>query len=586
MHVVATAGHVDHGKSTLVRALTGMEPDRLAEERRRGLTVDLGFAWTELAGHALAFVDVPGHERFVPNMLAGTGPVAAALFVVAADEGWQAQSEEHLAALDAFGVRHGLLVVTKADRADPAPVLADASRRLAPTSLGKVGAVALSARTGEGVDRLREQLVTLARALPEPDRAADVRLWIDRAFTVKGAGTVVTGTLGAGTVEVGERLRLSTGPLVTVRGLQALGTPRTRVDAVARVAVNLRGVDRDEVRRGDALLTPGAWELTEAVDVRLRGAKSGELHRALVLHVGAAAVPCRVRPLGTATARLTLSEPLPLRAGDAGLLRDPGEHRGCAGCTGCVGVDVLDPDPPSLRRRGAARARAAELDGTWQATVAAYVRRHGVVELSRLRALGWRAPGPRVGEFAVDEHLLAELPRRAQEEFAAWRARDPLAAGMPVGSLRHALAVPAELLTAVLARTGLELAGGLVRAPDSAESLPDHLERAVSEVERALARAPFRAPEADELARLGLGARELAAAERAGRLVRVAPGVVLGPEAPRRARLVLEELPQPFTVSQARKALDTTRRVAVPLLERLDAEGVTRRNDDTTRTLR
>ncbi|EHR51425.1 selenocysteine-specific elongation factor SelB [Saccharomonospora marina XMU15] len=580
MHVVATAGHVDHGKSALVRALTGMEPDRLAEERSRGLTVDLGFAWTELSDHVLAFVDVPGHERFVSNMLAGTGPVAAAMFVVAADEGWQAQSGEHLAALDAFGVRHGLLVVTKADRADPAPVLAQARDRIAATSLGRVHAVAVSARTGEGLDRLRQHLVALADELPEPDRDADVRLWIDRAFTVRGAGTVVTGTLGAGTIGVGEQLRLGTGPRVTVRGLQALGQPRDEVDAVARVAVNLRGVDRGDVRRGDTLLTPGAWEHTREVDVRLRGAKSAEVHRGLVLHVGAAAVAARVRPLGTDTARLALAAPLPLRAGDTGLLRDPGQHRVPAG------VDVLDPDPPPLRRRGAARARAAELDERDDAVAAAYVRRHGAVPLSRLRALGWHPPASRVGSFAVDERLLAELPGRAKQEFAAWRAREPLASGLPVRSLRQTLAVPSEVLTAVLPQTGLELRDGVLRDPGSTENLPERIDRAVREVERMLDSCPFHAPEADDLSRLGLGTRELAAAERAGRLLRVARGVVLAPRSLSRARAVLTGLPQPFTVSQARKALDTTRRVAVPLLERLDADGVTRRHDDGTRTLR
>src|SRR3712207_1476154 len=193
MDVIATAGHVDHGKSTLVRALTGMEPDRWEEERRRGLTIDLGFAWTTLpSGRRLAVVDVPGHERFVGNMLAGVGSAPAALVVVAADDGWSAQTAEHVAVLDALGVRHALLAVTKADLADPAPVLAVVTERLRATSMGAVPGVAVSARTGTGMPEFTAALERLLAGLPAPDGDAPVRLWIDRAFSIKGAGTVVT----------------------------------------------------------------------------------------------------------------------------------------------------------------------------------------------------------------------------------------------------------------------------------------------------------------------------------------------------------------------------------------------------------
>lgn len=592
MHVVATAGHVDHGKSTLVRALTDMEPDRLAEEQRRGLTVDLGFAWTRLGAvdgegdgdaetggldDVVAFVDVPGHERFVPNMLAGAGPVTAAMIVVAADEGWQAQSAEHLAALDAFGVSRGLLVVTKADRADPAEVIADARSRVAATTLGDVPAVAVSGRTGAGLDELRRALSRLVRGLPEPDLVADVRLWADRVFTIRGAGTVVTGTLGAGRVAVGDELELSgSGGRVTVRGVQALGRDRGEVSAVARVAVNLRGVGRSGVHRGEALLTPGAWRPTSEVDVRLRGDKAGELHRDLVLHVGAAAVPCRVRPLGDDTVRLALAQPLPLRHGDTGLVRDPGEHRVPAG------VEVLDPDPSALRRRGAARERARELDGTDPAV--AYVRRCGVVAPAELRARGFHPDVPELAGLHVDADLLAELPGRAAERVAAHAEAEPLAAGMPVEALRRDLGVPAVLISRIVDRAGLELSDGLVRRPGAAV-LPQAVERAVQRLERRLAANPFQAPEADDLAELGLGQRELAAAERAGRLVRLTDTVVLAAGAPDLAAQRLARLETPFTVSQARRVWDTTRRVAVPLLERLDADGVTRKRDDGTREL-
>ncbi|HZA08456.1 SelB C-terminal domain-containing protein [Mycobacterium sp.] len=562
MFVIATAGHVDHGKSTLVHRLTGMRPDRLDEEQRRGLTIDLGFAWTEIDGRQLAFVDVPGHERFVANMLAGVGPVPAVLFVVAANEGWMPQSGEHLAALDALGVRHGLLAISKADIADPGPAIEQALERFAGTSLADPPVV-----LGADLDRVRAELLSLVDRLPAPDRNADVRLWVDRSFTVRGAGTVVTGTLAAGTIRVGDDLEHA-GRRVTVRGLQSLGRDRNEVGAVARVAVNLRGVDRAHIGRGDTLLTPGAWLDTAEIDVALRSA--GKLHRQLVLHLGSAAVPVHVRALGTAAARLRLTRALPLRVADIGLLRDPGEHRIAAG------VEVLDVRPPQLRRRGAARARAQELAG----------RRAGrpdCIRARELRAMGLPEIGQRVGEWVADPQWWAKRRERATAAVKQWAAEHDIAAGMPLETLRQQAGLPAaELVPKLLEGTGLEVAGGLVRPPGV--SLPAWLDKAVRTVEEWLAAQPFRAPEADELAELKLGSRELAAAVRAGRLTRIAEGVVLGPDAFERAAGILATLPQPFTVSEARRALGTTRRVAVPLLEQLDARRITRRRDDGTRT--
>ncbi|UOX91320.1 SelB C-terminal domain-containing protein [Amycolatopsis sp. FBCC-B4732] len=573
MRVIVTAGHVDHGKSTLVRRLTGMEPDRWAEERRRGLTIDLGFAWTRIGGEDVAFVDVPGHERFVPNMLAGAGPAPAVLFVVAADEGWMPQSAEHLAALAAFGVRRGLLVVTKADRADPAAATGAALAEIAGTSLGTVPSVAVSGRTGEGLDELRTAIGELTGGLPAPDPAADVRLWIDRAFTVSGAGTVVTGTLAAGTIAVGDELHLGATP-VKVRGLQALGEPRTTVTAVARVAVNLRGTPRGDVGRGDVLLTPGRWRTTAEFDVRLRGAAAADLHRDLVLHLGTVARPVRVRPLGTDTARLTTTTALPLRVGDRGLVRDPGEHRIAAG------FDVLDVRPPPLSRRGAARDRGREL--TDPDLAGSYLRRHGFVRADDFTAMGLPETGERLGGWCADQDRFTALRAEAAEIVGGW---DRTAAGVPVEALRQRLGLPApELVVPVLRGTGFEVAGGLVRRPGA--GFAPAVEEALEAVAKRLAEHPFRAPEADELRALGLGRRELAAATRLGRLTALAEGVVLGPDAEDRAVAELSRLPRPFTVSEARKALDSTRRVMIPLLERLDAAGRTVPLGDGTRRVR
>jgi selenocysteine-specific elongation factor len=563
MFVVATAGHVDHGKSTLVHRLTGMWPDRLAEEQRRGLTIDLGFAWTELDGRQLAFVDVPGHERFVANMLAGVGPVPAVLFVVAATEGWMPQSSEHLAALDALDVAQTLLVISKADLADPEPAIEQARERFAGTSLADPPVV-----LSTDLDRVRAELLALVDRLPQPDRDADVRLWVDRCFTVRGAGTIVTGTLPAGIIRVGDELEHA-GRRVAVRALQSLGQDRTEVGAVARVAVNLRGVDRQRIRRGDTVRTPGAWLDTEEIDVGLRSV--GELHRQLVLHLGSAAVAVHVRPLGTAAARLRLTQPLPLRVGDIGLLRDPGEHRIAAG------VEVLDVRPPALRRRGAARVRAEEL-------ASGRVRPPDCARACELRAMGMAATGQRMGEWVVDPQWWAARRERAAARVRRWAAEHDIAAGMPLEALRQEVGLPAaELMPKLLEGMGLEVADGLVRPPGA--GLPPRVDKAVRTVAKWLAAEPFRAPEADELTALKLGTRELAAAVRAGRLTRIADSVVLGPDAFDRAAGILAKLPQPFTVSDARRALGTTRRVAVPLLEQLDARRITRRGDDGTRIL-
>ncbi|KUH99860.1 selenocysteine-specific translation elongation factor [Mycobacterium sp. IS-3022] len=556
MYVIATAGHVDHGKSTLVERLTGRWPDRLAEEQRRGLTIDLGFAWTTLDGREIAFVDVPGHERFVANMLAGVGPVPAIVFVVAATEGWMPQSDEHLDALRALGVRHLLVVISKADLADPARAIAQVRERLpdAPIVLGT------------DLNAVRTQIVSLVDGLPHPDRDADVRLWVDRSFTVRGAGTVVTGTLAAGTLRVGDELEHA-GRRVTVRGLQSLGRDRSGVGAVARVAVNLRGVDRRHIGRGDTVRTPGAWLDTAEIDVLLR--VPGELHRQLVLHIGSAAVPVRVRPLGAAGARLRLARPLPLRVGDIGLLRDPGEHRIAAG------VEVLDVRPPALRRRGAARERGEEL-------ATGRVRRPPCARVDELRAMGFHTDGTRVGDWVVDDGWWAQRRHQMMTAVAGWAAEHDVAAGMPLETLRQQAGLPAaELLPALLQGTELQAVDGVVRQPGA--GLPARVDKAVRTVEEWLAEEPFRAPEADELAGLELGQRELAAAIRAKRLTRIADGVVLGPDVFDRAAAILKALPQPFTVADAKRAMNTTRRVAVPLLERLDKLKVTRRSEDGTR---
>ena len=649
MRVVATAGHVDHGKSTLVRRLTGMEPDRWAEERRRGMTIDLGYAWMTLpAGDKLAFVDVPGHERFVPNMLAGLGPVPAVMFVVAADGGWMPQSAEHLAAVDALGVRHGLLVVTRSDLADPAPATRQARAEIARTSLGTVEAISVSAVTGQGLDDLRAALIRLVDSLGQaaPDRPAPVRLWIDRSFTIKGAGTVVTGTLPAGTVRNGQELALApSGRTVRVRGLEALGEPADTVTGVARVAVNLRGIPADLPARGMALIEPGRWTLTSELDVRVTPTAADphpKFPPDLLVHVGSARTPARVRVLGADSlyARLRLKDPLPLHIGDRVILRDPG-----AAGLAIYGATVLDPFPPPLARRGAGAAAVRELS-PWPdiPTAADLLHRHKLLRGQQLAAAGLAdRPAPVAGDWLADpEHwawLRAELPKVV----AAFCARDPLAPGMPAEAARAALGLPTRDLVPALAGGDVLLDGAYLRiftkhaaqdaettpagatrhdasatarlapgksvgsaagvapgkgpgstagsasgpsAAAAAGQLPPRIADAVQSVLDALATEPFAAPDIERLRELGLDARALAAAARLGLLLRVADLVVLAPGADKEAARVLAGLDQPFTTSQARQALNTSRRVAIPLLEYLDRARVTERLPGDLRRIR
>ena len=656
MQVIATAGHVDHGKSTLLRALTGMDPDRLEAEHRRGLTIDLGYAWMTLpSGERLAFVDVPGHERFVTNMLAGVGPVPAVLFVVAADEGWMPQSAEHLAVIDALSIRHGLLAVTRMDLADPGPALAQAGRLIAASSLGETEAVAVSAATGEGLPALVDALGRLAGRLPVPDAGAPVRIWVDRAFSVIGSGTVVTGTLPAGTVRRGDELVITPSMRpVRVRGIEALGEPADALTGPARAALNLRGISHERLGRGMALVDPGRWTLTDVIDVRLAPAggpadpgAAPRLPRTLNLHAGAARTVARVRPLGGLIARLTLREPVPLHVGDRVLLRDPGASKAAprgarplavpvsagppearrpapgppepgspepqptpsrpapAGLAGprpwtrdlsappgpsVHGAIVLDVVPPPLTRRGASAAAAALL-GSWpdQPAAADLLRRHGLLRASALLAMGISEhPDPVSGEWLADPGHWADLASRLGEAVTAQIGREPLAPGLPLEAARAALGLPDRRLVDALVQPPLRVRDGLVQIaarPGAGPELPAAVTAAVQVLLADLAAAPFCSPDADRLRHLGLDLRAIAAAERAGLLLRVSDQIVLAPGADALAASVLAGLPQPFTAAEARVALGTTRRVAIPLLEFLDRAGVTLRLPDDRRRL-
>ena len=581
MQVIATAGHVDHGKSTLVRALTGMEPDRWAEERRRGMTIDLGYAWTVLpSGVELAFVDVPGHQRFVSNMLAGIGPAPAAMIVIAADEGWRQQTEEHVAALSALDVRYGLVVVTRSDLADPFPALTGARERLQQTSLRGIEGVVVSALDGTGLPELTAALDRLVVSLPEPDRGARVRMWIDRVFTIRGQGTVVTGTLTAGTVRPGDVLE-SAGRKVTVRGLQTLGRPTNEAVAVARVAINLRGAQSTDLKRGDALLTPAAWTASATIDVRVSAPLTGE--RELTLHVGSTSVAAHVRPLGHDTARLVLARPLPWTRGDRALLRDAGQHQIVSG------VVVLDADPPAFTRRGAARTRADALDAGQAGRLVDEVRRRNVMSQDQLAALGIEQGDPGavtvVGPWLIDNEAWKRWVEQLRDLLDAQAGRDPQRPWLAPNTVAQALGLPdLKVVTALAAAAGLVLDSGRLISPGLTPTLGT-AESAMQKLEQHWAHHPFDAPDRPTLQELRLTPRDLATAAELGRLLRVAVDVVLPPDADSAAVDLLRLLPQPFTASQARQALATTRRVVLPLLAHLDRTERTERVGDDGRVV-
>ncbi|MGO1941600.1 MAG: selenocysteine-specific translation elongation factor, partial [Yaniella sp.] len=588
--VVATAGHVDHGKSALVQALTGTETDRWAEERERGLTIDLGFAEMSLpSGRSVSFVDVPGHERFVGNMLAGLGPAPVVCLVVAADEGWQAQTSEHRDAIKALGISAGVVVISRLDLAPDniGAVTAQIQAELADTALAKAPIIATSAVERVGLDELRDVMDAVFDELAAPDVTAPIRYWVDRAFPVKGAGTVVTGTLAAGTLYINDRLELVGKDVsdVTIRSLQSHGSSATELRPVTRAAVNLRGVAVDDVSRGDVLVTPGAWFSTDVIDVAgSPDVDFTELAQEFSVHIGTATVYAHCRPLGSGFARLTLDRALPLHIGDRFLLRGTGQRLITGGAT------VVDVQPPELRRRGAARQRAEILARiTPENHLGIEVERRRAVEQTTITAMGIPVPrslpsGVLVHDrWLINQQALDTWSQQLRDTVVAQYERDPSAGGLTEQAAVNTLELPdRSFLALVVAEAKLQQATGRISDPTLQPSL-GAAEAAVAELEQRFADDPFAAPTADELDQLRLGDKELAAAAEQQRLLRLKDNIVLSPKTPALAMRQIVQLEQPFTVSDARQALDTSRRTLIPLLEHLDARGWTQRLDGNLR---
>jgi selenocysteine-specific elongation factor len=544
---VGTAGHIDHGKTWLVRALTGKDTDRLPEEQARGISIDLGYAPLDLPdGRRLSLIDVPGHERFVRNMVAGASGIDLFLLVVDAGEGARPQTHEHLAIIRLLGVEQGVVAITKADAVEPdlVELVAEEARELVPGA----AVVATSARTGQGLDELREALGEEAARVAEKRTEGPTRLFVDRVFSLRGIGTVVTGTLWSGSIGEGDALRAEPAGLdVRVRSVQVHDRPVERAAAGQRVAVALPGVERRELRRGDALVAPGAYPTSYRLDVALDELEPIPDGMRLHVHHGTAEHYARVVRAGDGWAQLRLASPTAAARGDRVVLRDR---------TTIGGAVVLDPVPP--RHSSPERFELLE-----RGDVAALV--HEPVRLEALRHLGDEPNGlEQAGNWVFSpewlEELRADLQRRIEDA-------DPLDPGIPVPSEPWA--------RDVLPLAGVERRGARLYLPGSQASLGGKsgaAERLVAE----LGEAGF-APVAVEDRELG------GFLEREGRLVRLGDGLAIGAAAYADAkRLLLDECESEgsITLARYRDLLGTGRKPAQLLLERFDADGLTRRVGD------
>ena len=602
MHVVGTAGHVDHGKSTLVERLTGIDPDRFDEEKRRGLTIDLGFAWLPLpSGNEVGLIDVPGHERFIKNMLAGAGGISICLFVVAANEGWMPQSAEHLAILDALRVRSGVVALTKSDLVDDAALErthSDVRRHLAVSGLRDFPVIACSATTGQGLEALTTALDDAVAKTPSPPDAGRPRLWVDRVFTIAGSGTVVTGSLMGGTLSTGMDVEIAPeGRRARIRALQSHKKTLTSATPGTRVALNLAGLDRAGARRGDAVVRPERWRATRRFDAHIEVFDTGLIGRAHeltargshLLYVGSAETPVRISLLDneqglgsgqSSVVQLQARDPLVLQRGDRFVLRDAGRMLTFGG-----GI-VLDPLPPQARRSDAAyAARLRALTGaTPDDALAILVRSEGQIELTEALVRSGSTSGgedvARIGRYLASEERVAQLAEQVRTSLSKHHTEFPLEPGMGRERLRAAVALESDGFDDLLDRLDDVVAEGTrLRLASFVVSLSPEQSIERDRVMQAIAAGGFSPPVEKDLAANPALLRTLVAS---GDLVPVSDFFLTRQNAEQARSVVRDSISSdgPRTVAQIRDALGTSRRYAVPLCEWLDATGATRRQGD------
>jgi selenocysteine-specific elongation factor len=552
---VGTAGHIDHGKTSLVRALTGRDTDRLPEEQTRGISIDLGYAQLALPdGRHMSLVDVPGHERFVRTMIAGATGIDLFLLVIDAQEGARPQTHEHLAVLRLLGVERGVVAVTKADAVDEETLelALEEARELVPDA----EVVPVSAKTGVGLEELRAALARVP--VEERSPSAATRLYVDRVFSLGGVGTVATGTLWSGTVAAGDLLRVEPqGKVVRIRSAQVHDAAVEEAEAGQRVAVNLPTLERRDLARGDVLVEPGFYPVSYRLDVRLD--LIAELPAAVTVHVGTKAVPARVARDGD-YAQLRLQEPVVAARGDRVVLRTD---------TTVGGGVVLDPSPS----RGLDRARLELLDGgTPEDIVRALV--HEPVTGTELQARGLLPPGGlaqgltavrSAGEHYFSDDWLAALRTRVRDRLAERAESNPLDPGLQLAEL-----LPNEPWAPhVLNLLEIDRRGAKAYLPGAVAALGERAQ-AASELEAQLAQ--------EEIAKVD--DKDLAAfLEEDGRIRRVGDGFAVSAATYERGRELLTTL-DPITIASFRDALGVGRRTAQLLLERYDADGLTLRRGD------
>ena len=608
--IIGTAGHIDHGKSALVAALTGQTMDRLAEERRRGITIDLGFAPLLLAGGGVAgIVDVPGHEDFVRTMVAGASGIDLALLVIAADEGIMPQTTEHLAVLEQLGVAAGIPVITKADLVEPdwlELVVADVTERLACSSVRFEPPVATSVRSGRGLDQLRTRLAQRAGTLAPRTPADLFRLPVDRAFSLAGTGTVVTGTAWSGRLAIGEAVVLLPGGAAgRVRSIESYGQTLTLSEPGARTAVGLAGVQRDDAHRGSWLVAADdPWVPVRALDVELRLQPSAP--RPLVtrsrvrVHLGTAEVMARVHPRapiepsGRGLARLSLEQPVVARAEDRFVVRS------YSPVTTIGGGRVLDPQPPRRRMVWPAGFGSPSPAERFAALLERRPAGIAVAELPILLGLpadeaasvARAEQGARlVGGLWASETTLRDIGTHALAALKAYHRRHPSDRGMPLETLRHGLRAPDTVVEPALA----DLAGaGRMRVNDGVAVLSGFVPRVeggdaeIERVVRILEAAELSPPNLAELERqTGRGdvAAILRLAARTGRVEAVERERYYARPALDRFAATLAELGREGDIAPAalRDRLGISRKYMIPLLEWADAKGITERVGDARR---
>ncbi|MGI9665697.1 MAG: selenocysteine-specific translation elongation factor [Acidimicrobiia bacterium] len=578
MPIVGTAGHVDHGKSTLVHALTGTDPDRWAEEKQRGLTIDLGFAWAEIEGHDVGFVDVPGHERFIKNMLAGVGVVDCALLVVAADSGWMPQTEEHAAVLDLLDVAAGIVVLTRTDLVDEDTVelaTLEVLDETAGTRLEDWPVIAVSAVTGEGLEELRMAIASHLSSNGDAHSAA--RLWVDRSFQIAGAGLVATGTVMSGTISEGDTLALHpSADTVRIRGVQHHGGSVGSVTTGDRTALSFTG-SHDVVERGSLLATEGTVRTTDRALLILRPTRQFDAipdRGAFHLHLGTASRPTRLRRLEGDTFLATFDELLPAVVGDRVIVRDSG-RKAVVG-----GGRVLDPDPPDRPQPTASALLASVLDSPPDVMATELLTTRGESSSADLAAdtLGGV---PLEGLVAHDRWISTQRAHEVEASLIAmvsdYHEANPVRPGLPKAEAAAPLGVSVDVVDAVVAQTtAVEESEGAIRLEGFRNELSDAGEAAWASFKPEL-EAGFDVP---RMSSFDLDDDTVHFLLRRGDLVRIGDDLAFSSDQIDSLVAGVADLEEGFAVTEFKDHFGMSRRQAVPTLEWLDSIGRTRRSGD------